>query len=172
MNYRNNKGQFFLPLFVLFTLITLTMLFLALQERSNAVVGEGSGLLGNKQLSLIHVESAADRALLYLDLSASLAFTDAFIFVLAHDGLASPIVLEEHCGAYRGVQVYGDTCFVRDAYVSAFSTAYQESLSRYLQQYYDPLYPSFTFPLENYVFQIKGNTIYGYAQNPLVFEFE
>lgn len=161
-----------MPLFVLFTLITLTMLFLALQEHGNSVVGEGSGLLGSKQLSLMQAESAADRALLYLDLSTSLAFTDAFTSVLAHDGLASPVVLDTGCGIYRGARVYRSDCIVDEVYVPAFSAAYQRSLDDYLQQYHDPLYPLFTFPSENYIFQMKGKQVYGYAQKQLVFEFK
>lgn len=160
----NKKGQFFLPLFVLITLITLTMLYLALQDRRSDVVGEG--LLGSKQLSLIQAESAADRALLYLDLSASLAFTDAFTTVLTHDGLTSPF-LQGDC-VYRGVRVYGRGC-VADDYLSTFSVAYQQSLDDYLLWYHDSLYPAFAFPRQNYVFQMRGKNVYGYAQEPLVF---
>lgn len=177
---KSKKGQFFMPLLVVITIFTFTGLLLVITEKNNTFISK----LGDKQFSIEQSELAAERAQLYIDLSAEHAFKKAFKKTLASAGRtpitpATSISQEqtasslENCGTYRGAAIVFSSqkaCTLTtssDRVIAALNSNFNAYMNEYLRVYSDPTYPEMSIPLNNYLIQVKGKKVYGHAQRDL-----
>ena len=165
----NKKAQFFMPLFVIVTLIIFTTLYLDFAAKTEQFeckdFSSYACKIGEKQLAVLKTASEGEKALLYIDLSAKYAYENAVLDV-AHKGY---ITEEMNCGTYRGVPiVYGnaDCMSYNDDLNSEISNALSEKFNDAFVVYAEA-YDAVTIPSNNYELSIKDNTVYGIAQEEM-----
>ncbi len=160
------KGQVFMPLFIIVTLIIFGLLYADLAAKTEQFEKTGD-TIGEKQLAVLNAINEGEKALLYLDIAARYAY-----------GTAALETAKEHylgyssCEHYRGVHVvYGAIdCMsyhqeLKERIEFAVTEHFNIALSKYLEAYENVA--SVSFVNENYLLVFKENDLLGIAQEAL-----
>lgn len=168
---QGKKGQVFMPLLVIVTLIIFTTLYLDLAAKTEQFEQQDNTenpKIGTKQLVVLQATFDAQKAQLYLDLAAEYAYGTAAA-TTARKGYLS----FEECSQYRGVPiVYGDAehsdCMAYNEdlgqqLAETVTTTFNDALTPYLEAYEETL----DIPQYNYIITFNGNYIIGKGEEPL-----
>jgi len=123
MYKRKNAQAYLMPLFVIILLTTFMSLFIILDGKVKMFPKK----IGEKQFSVIETSSKAERAQLFIDLSAELAMEKAVNELKDSGGLSSTT----DCGQYRGVPI------IEDGDCMPFSDVVDGSLEVVFNKYMD-----------------------------------
>ena len=149
------KAQVFMMLMVLVTIVSCTMLFMIMREKTSGTDYE----IGKRQLGVLQANAKAQQALQYIDFSAELAARQAYYEMVENGGTRS-----QDCGEYFGYPVWIDAekdCTPLQP-ESAFASFMSVELDRLLV-----LYTDMYIPLANYEFSFEDGRLVGYAREDL-----
>ncbi len=157
-NTFDKKGQMFMPLLFIVTLIIFTTLYLDLAAKTEQFENEGaeSNKIGEKQLAVLKASQEAEKAQLYLDLAAQYAYGTATAATAKKNYLT-----KDACHFYRGVPVvYGseDCMLYGDDLQKALETTLSEETTTALLSYIEE-YSSLDLPTEEYFIRFSDDGV-------------
>ena len=160
------KGQVFMPLFFIVTLIIFPILYLDLAAKTEQFENEGaeSNKIGEKQLAVLKASQEAEKAQLYLDLAAQYAYGTATAAIAKQNYLSA-----DECSFYRGVPVvYGTEDCMLYGYdlQKALQTTLSEETTTALLSYIEE-YPSLDLPTEEYFITFIDGFVQGKSSSTL-----
>ncbi|MBI5072534.1 hypothetical protein HZA99_01820, partial [Candidatus Woesearchaeota archaeon] len=160
------RGQFFMPLFAVVTLIIFTTLYLDLAAKTDQFSGDGDKI-GEKQAAVLNAAALGTRAQYYIDVAAMHAYDTALLETARESYISST-----DCSLYRGAAVvYGKKdCMSYNQENQELQQKIQEKLSdefnRALTPYLEA-YEEVDIPQENYNLLFADGTVKGIAKEPL-----
>ncbi len=164
--WMGKKGQFFMGLLFLFTVIIFTTLYLDLSAKTDPFEDLK---LGERQTAVLKTAQSGERILLYTDIAARYAYETA-VFETAKQWYA---LEEEDCETYRGAPVvYGSQDCM--AYLEDLERAVEESVTEQfnaaLNRYLAPYEEQEDVPLlyDNYDLSVQDGLVIGKASQNLI----
>ncbi len=154
------RGQVYMGLLVILTLITFSMLFIVLQEKKEPFTKK----IGERQTSVLAAVQEGEKAQIYIEMAAQYAY-DAAILDVSQSWYNG----DSMCGTYRGVPVvYGvkDCMYykedLKNALLATLTGSFNYHLDNYLKNY--DAVPLLSL---NYDLSIVDGNIFGIPQSPL-----
>ena len=162
------KAQFFMPLFVVVTLIIFSTLYIDLRAKAKQFEGDGNRL-GERQAAVLAAASKGEKAKYYVDVAAQYAYATAVLQTTKQGYISS-----SDCVFYRGVPVvYGDTeegkhdCM---AYHAALQEAVEKKITENFNAALTPYleaYEEVDIPDDNYIVLLTDGSVQGIAKEPV-----
>jgi murein DD-endopeptidase MepM/ murein hydrolase activator NlpD len=152
----NKRGQVFMMILVVVTLIGLSLIFMAMISKFEGF----DKAIGERQFEIWNAHAKAQSAQFYIDLSAQLAADQSVKALAARGGLR-----ETACGEYFGYPLWmsKDQDCTPTKPADAYTQVFDDTLNELLV-----LYPDIYLPTSNYEYSLTGSTLVAKARSPIV----
>lgn len=161
--FTGKRGQFFMPLFAVITLIIFTTLYLDLAAKTDQFSKPGDKI-GEKQAAVLNAAALGIRAQYYIDIAATHAYDTALLETARQSYFSS-----HDCLVYRGAAVvYGKKDCMQ--YGNDLQQKLQEKLSEEFNRALTPYleaYEEVDIPDENYNILFADGYVKGIAKEPM-----
>jgi len=149
------KGQFFMLIMVVVTLIGFSAAYIVMRAKTGEEYNEP---IGTRQMAVIKANAEMHRALAYIDLSAVLAEDQAELELAKNGGH-----YERPCGDYGGYSLWNNNSKLcvpksQDSYLKFFD----DIMAEYIVRYQEIFIPSY-----NYIYSIAGDVLSASSVLPL-----